>query len=97
VVATTPAGATDALADDVAAGRTAWPAHGVPPVLLDVVYAPWPTRLAASWAGRGGPVLSGLDLLVHQAVLQVRLMTGFDVPVGVLRAAADAARAGSGA
>ena len=67
VVATTPKGA----ADDLAAA--------VPPsprVLFDVLYDPWPTPLAAAWSAAGGTVLGGLDLLVHQAVLQVELMTG---------------------
>jgi len=87
VVSTTPAGATDALAERLAAGRL--PGR----VLFDVVYAPWPTRLAAAWKQRGGTVLGGLDLLVHQAVLQVRLFTGRDVAVALLRAAGEAALA----
>jgi shikimate dehydrogenase len=80
VVDTTPGGITDPLAGDV-------PEH--PGVLLAVAYDPWPTRLAAAWAGRGGRVVSGLDLLVHQAVRQVRLMTGRDDPrlLEVVRAA----------
>lgn len=53
-------------------------------VLLDVTYAPWPTTLARAWSG---PVASGLDLLVHQALAQVQVMTGHAVPVEVLRAA----------
>lgn len=52
---------------------------GGPGILFDVVYAPWPTRLAGAWAAAGGTVLGGLDLLVHQAVLQVALMTGREV------------------
>ncbi|HEU4489266.1 MAG TPA: shikimate dehydrogenase [Jiangellales bacterium] len=90
VVSTTPAGATDALADRLAAvppTATTGAGRATGPVLFDVVYAPWPTRLAAAWARRGGTVLGGLDLLVHQAVLQVRLFTGRDVAVSVLRAA----------
>ncbi|HWR85477.1 MAG TPA: shikimate dehydrogenase, partial [Rhodoglobus sp.] len=39
-------------------------------VLFDVAYDPWPTPLAASWRA---PVLSGFDLLVHQAVGQLRV------------------------
>jgi shikimate dehydrogenase len=67
VVATTPGGSTDLLA-----GR-------VPPgcgVLFDVAYDPWPTALAAAWATAGGRVIGGLDLLVHQAAIQVELMSG---------------------
>lgn len=39
-------------------------------ILLDVAYDPWPSQLAKNWAG---PVISGLHMLVHQAVEQVRL------------------------
>ncbi|MFC0678027.1 shikimate dehydrogenase family protein [Lysobacter korlensis] len=39
-------------------------------VLLDVAYEPWPTPLAASWTG---PVIPGIEMLVHQAVAQVRV------------------------
>lgn len=42
-------------------------------ILLDVAYDPWPSALAQSW---GGQVISGLHMLVHQAVEQVRLFTG---------------------
>jgi len=44
--------------------------------LLDVVYADWPTPLAQAAAERGASVVSGLDMLIHQAVEQVELMTG---------------------
>jgi shikimate dehydrogenase len=67
VIATTPAGTADALAEVV-------PQR--PGVLFDVLYEPWPTPLAAAWAAHGGAVVGGLDLLVHQAALQVELMTG---------------------
>lgn len=39
--------------------------------LLDVAYAPWPSALAASWSS--GRVISGLAMLLHQAVRQVRV------------------------
>ena len=46
--------------------------------LLDVAYAPWPTALAAAWSERGGRVAHGLDMLVHQALLQVRIFVNGD-------------------
>ncbi|MDO5710946.1 MAG: shikimate dehydrogenase [Micrococcales bacterium] len=56
-------------------------------VVLDVVYGGWPTGLAR-WAQAGGALpLSGLGMLVHQAAEQVRLMTGRQAPVQVMRAA----------
>ncbi|MEU2513297.1 shikimate dehydrogenase [Streptomyces syringium] len=85
VVATTPAGATDGLAAEV-------PER--PGTLFDVLYEPWPTPLAAAWADRGGAILGGLDLLVHQAVLQVEQMTGCPTaPLAAMRAAGEAALA----
>jgi len=85
VISTTPAGATDTLAASV-------PTH--PGTLFDVLYHPWPTPLAAAWKAHGGTVLGGLDLLVHQAVLQVELMTGRSpAPLAEMRAAGEAALA----
>lgn len=51
--------------------------------LLEVPYAPWPTPRAARWLERGAPVASGLEMLLHQAVEQVRIfVTGAEgVPV----------------
>lgn len=59
------------------------------PVVFDVVYDPWPTPLAADAAASGRTLVSGLDLLAHQAVLQVELMTGTSVEVAVLREAGE--------
>ncbi|MFI9722296.1 shikimate dehydrogenase [Streptomyces sp. NPDC052396] len=88
VIATTPAGAVDALAHAV-------PEH--PGTLFDVLYEPWPTPLATAWAARGGSVLGGLDLLVHQAVLQVERMTGrVPAPLAEMRLAGEAALAARG-
>ncbi|WP_329226135.1 shikimate dehydrogenase [Streptomyces canus] len=85
VIATTPAGATDTLAHVV-------PER--PAALFDVLYDPWPTELAARWSMIGGAVVSGLDLLVHQAVLQVEQMTGLrPAPVEAMRKAGEHALA----
>ncbi|GAA0414532.1 shikimate dehydrogenase [Leifsonia naganoensis] len=47
-------------------------------VLLDVAYEPWPTPLASAWGAVGGTVVSGLSMLVHQALLQVRIFVSGD-------------------
>ncbi len=60
-------------------------------LVFDVLYDPWPTPLARAAADRDRPVVSGFDLLVHQAALQVELMTGRSAPVDVMRAALGAA------
>ncbi len=60
------------------------------PVLFEVLYDPWPTPLAAFALGRGRTLVSGLDLLVHQAALQVELMTECGrAPLEVIRAAGE--------
>lgn len=67
-------------------------------VVFDVVYEPWPTPLAEAAGRAGNVVVGGLDLLVHQAKLQVQLMTGCEeVPLAAMRAAGEAALAGAGA
>jgi shikimate dehydrogenase len=48
-------------------------------VLLDVAYDPWPSDLARAWNDVGGTVVSGLEMLLHQAVEQVRIfVTGIE-------------------
>jgi len=62
-----------------------------------VVYDPWPTPMARFAGATGRVLVAGLDLLVHQAVLQVELMTGASgVPVDLLRAAGREALAARG-
>jgi shikimate dehydrogenase len=50
------------------------------PVLLDAIYDPWPTPLAAAVAAAGGRVISGLQMLLHQAFAQVEQFTGLPAP-----------------
>lgn len=84
VVSTVPAGALDELA------AQSDPGGDVPP-LLDVVYQPWPTPLAAVYARAGGLVVPGTAMLLHQAARQVELMTGLTAPLAAMRAALRAA------
>jgi shikimate dehydrogenase len=41
--------------------------------LFDVVYDPWPTPLASAWLEVGGTVISGRELLINQAIGQIRI------------------------
>ncbi|MBI2698104.1 shikimate dehydrogenase [Mycobacterium gordonae] len=50
------------------------------PVLLDAIYSPWPTPLAAAVQAVGGRVVSGLQMLLHQAFAQVEQFTGLPAP-----------------
>lgn len=62
-VATLPGGS--ALAD-----RVVDPLAANGGVLFDVAYAPWPSALAMRWPGTS---VSGLGMLLHQAVRQIRI------------------------
>jgi len=67
---------------------------GEVPVVFEVRYAPWPTPLAASVSGR--VLVSGLDLLLHQAADQFALFTGMPAPLAQMRRAGRHALAGEG-
>lgn len=88
VVSTLPPRAADDLAAALAADAAA-PRTGA--VLLDVAYDPRPTALHAAWAARGGVAVPGERMLLHQAVEQVRLMTGRPAPLAAMDAALAAA------
>ncbi len=60
------------------------------PVLLDAVYDPWPTPLAAAVAAAGGRVINGLQMLLHQAFAQVEQFTGLPAPREAMTCALEA-------
>lgn len=74
-ISTLPAGVADGLAGSLSVHCGA---------LLDVVYDPWPTALAAAWPG---VVVPGIDMLLFQAAEQIRLMAGVEPDVNAMRAA----------
>jgi shikimate dehydrogenase len=77
VVSTIPADVAAQYADTVAAT----------PLLLDAIYDPWPTPLAAAVEAAGGRAISGLQMLLHQAFAQVEQFTGLPAPTEAMRAA----------
>lgn len=81
VISTLPSGTADPYADLIGS-RAA--------TVFDVVYDPWPTNLAAAAQAAGVQVVSGFDLLLHQAVPQVELMSHrFPAPLEAMRAAGE--------
>jgi shikimate dehydrogenase len=79
VISTVPRGVADPFAEQVA-----WRPGTV---LLDALYHPWPTPLAAAAGAAGCRVISGLDLLLAQAVGQFELVTGVPAPLAAMHAA----------
>jgi shikimate dehydrogenase len=92
----------DGLADEVAAAGvlvSTLPAEvaaryadtfAAVPVVLDAIYNPWPTPLAAAVAAAGGRVISGLQMLLHQAFAQVEQFTGLAAPRAAMTCALEA-------
>jgi shikimate dehydrogenase len=79
-------------ADELAAALPATKPVRAGSLLLDAAYDPWPSSLARAWKTSGGQSVSGLEMLLYQAVEQVRLFTGdaFERPDDVLNAMCDA-------
>jgi shikimate dehydrogenase len=53
--------------------------------LFDVSYHPWPSEMATRWAVSPCAVVSGMWMLVHQALRQVRLFVHHDADVALPR------------
>jgi shikimate dehydrogenase len=87
VISTLPPRAADGLAGELAASG-----GPTPGVLLDVAYDPWPSVIAAAWQAGGGSVVPGLEMLLYQAVEQVRLFSrlGDQVDASVIDVMCDA-------
>src|SRR5208282_3947945 len=81
LISTVPAGAADIVAERTLRGDL------VPAAVLDVVYHPWPTRLAAAAEQTGAALIGGFELLLHQAARQVELMTARTAPTAAMRRA----------
>lgn len=72
----TPAGVADVLIPSL---------HPPAGAILDVAYNPWPSAITAHWLNSGLVAIPGHAMLLHQAVKQFHLMTGFAAPVDAMR------------
>ena len=86
LVSTVPGGVADTAASGIA--RAA--------LVLDVVYVPWPTPVARAVTAAGGQLVTGLDMLLHQAFGQVEQFTGLPAPRAEMAAVITRAVADTG-
>lgn len=77
VICTLPSKALDPLAKKLASNRF----FKVSGLLLDVAYNPWPSEIAKLWQSRGGSVTSGKEMLLWQALAQIRIFSSGDPDV----------------
>jgi shikimate dehydrogenase len=87
IISTLPSRAADPLA------QRAWRSGQA---VLDAAYDPWPSALGEAAARGGALVISGALMLLHQAAVQVWLMTGEQAPLDDMRAALRLAAPGCG-
>jgi shikimate dehydrogenase len=66
VISAAPAGVTDSVHMP----------SSVRAPFFEALYKPWPTLASEQWALRGGYVIDGLDLLIHQGIAQMEIFSG---------------------
>jgi shikimate dehydrogenase len=74
VISTLPGGALDSISGKL----SRWFGFKPRGAVLDVAYSPWPSAFAAHWSNAGKPTISGLDMLMWQAIAQLRIFTQGD-------------------
>ena len=74
VISTLPSSALDKFATRIGRRFAAKPRG----VLLDVAYHPWPSKFASAWQSNSLPVVSGIEMLIFQAIAQIRIFTSGD-------------------
>jgi shikimate dehydrogenase len=68
-ISTVPGGALDPLVAKLSKKKRMIPSG----LLLDVAYHPWPSKLSSIWTKAGIPVVGGIEMLIWQAVAQIRI------------------------
>ncbi len=68
IISTTPEGVSDSLIASIPSNPSA--------LFFDVLYKPWPSAVLSAWEQSGGAVIDGLDLLIHQGIDQVGILSG---------------------
>jgi shikimate dehydrogenase len=79
VVSTLPAGVIDESIRRLSKSWFSKPSG----VLFDVAYEPWPSRAAQLWKQNNLQVISGIEMLLWQALAQIRIFTEGDPSVEV--------------
>ena len=71
VISTLPAGALDTYATKLGKHWFYKPRG----LFFDVAYSSWPSAFAAAWMARSLPAVSGIEMLIFQAIGQLRVFT----------------------
>jgi shikimate dehydrogenase len=77
VISTLPSGVLNEFASKLSVSRRFRPRG----VLLDVAYNPWPSEIAKVWSNSGSVVISGKEMLIWQALAQIRIFKTGDASI----------------
>lgn len=84
ILSTLPAGALDTEAKSLEKSRFAKPKG----IFFDVAYDPWPSRTAQLWIANNLQTVSGVEMLLWQAVAQIRIFCEGDPSIELFNEAA---------
>ena len=77
VISTLPSGALDSLAAKLRRNAFFKPSG----ILLDVAYNPWPSEIASVFESKQARVISGIEMLIWQAIAQIRIFNHNNIDV----------------
>jgi len=84
VISTLPAGVIDEQIEGLRNSRYRKPKG----IFLDVAYEPWPSKAAQCWIDSGLTTISGIEMLLWQAIAQIRIFVEGDPETEVFNEAA---------
>lgn len=77
VISTLPSGALDSAAAKLRRNAFFKPSG----ILLDVAYDPWPSEIASVFESKQARVISGVEMLIWQAIAQIRIFNHNNIDV----------------
>ena len=92
IINTTPIGMNDQNIeqDNIPLGRQIWDNLSNYTILYDLIYTPRPTKWLKLGQQKDCFIIDGLDMLVEQGALSIRLWSGFnDVPIKIMKSSAE--------
>ena len=93
IINTTPIGMTNSRntkQENIPLGHEIWDCLSNKTILYDLIYTPRPTNWLKLGQQKNCFTIDGLDMLVEQGALSIKLWSGFDdVPVQIMKASAE--------
>ena len=92
IINTTPIGmnAQNTKEQNLPLGKEVWDSLSNKTILYDLIYTPRPTSWLKLGQKKNCLIIDGLDMLIEQGALSIRLWSGFnDVPINIMKSSAE--------